>query len=337
MALGRILEHETLTGALTLKPSEGGLIADTVLFERGKTRDELAASMITMQNKLVDQTWAKRPPDSILNTKEEMLTLASIVEKETAVPEERPKIAAVFLNRLKQGMRLQSDPTIIYGIVGGKGKLDRSLTRSDIDTPTPYNTYSISGLPPGPIAIPGKAALEAVMTPAQVPYLYFVADGTGAHAFAVTLDEHNANVRKWRQIESQQGASAEDQQLQADDTMASPSADSSRQPVVQPTVDPVASLPETQLPAPQEAAESSSPIVPDNSATGLEDALPEVIAPETSAASAVTPPSSNEAQAVSEDTVKPSLSDEVISLKPGSVINTGAKLIPVPAPRPANL
>ena len=134
----------------------------------------------------------------------EFVTLASIVEKETGIASERPMVAAVFINRLNQGMRLQSDPTIIYGIFGGAGKpSDRPIFKSDIENPTPYNTYAIDGLPVGPIAIPGRAALEAVANPPASRNLFFVADGTGGHVFAETLDEHNANVVKWRRIEKE--------------------------------------------------------------------------------------------------------------------------------------
>jgi len=140
----------------------------------------------------------------------EFVTLASIVEKETALAEERPRVAGVFVNRLERGMRLQSDPTIIYGLFGGEGKpADRPIYQSDIESQTPYNTYVIDGLPPGPIAIPGRASLEAVANPARTEELYFVADGTGGHAFARSLDEHNANVRRWRQIEAERAAARE--------------------------------------------------------------------------------------------------------------------------------
>jgi hypothetical protein len=166
------------------------------------TRARLVQDMMKAQATVVDEVWARRPADLPLRSKDELVTLASIVERETGVPEERPRVAAVFLNRLKRGMRLQSDPTIIYGLVGGQGKLDRPLTRQDIDAATPYNTYQIDGLPPGPIAIPGRTALEAVVAPAATDELYFVADGSGGHAFARTLDEHNANVEKWRSLQA---------------------------------------------------------------------------------------------------------------------------------------
>jgi len=164
--------------------------------------------MQAAQAKLLDELWASRTPNPAIATKEQAVTLASIVEKETAVAEERPVIASVFINRLEKGMRLQSDPTIIYGIVGGKGRLDRPLTRTDIETVTSYNTYRINGLPPGPIANPGRAALEAVLNPTPTEHIYFVADGTGGHAFAVTLEEHNRNVRRWREIAGNAAAAA---------------------------------------------------------------------------------------------------------------------------------
>jgi UPF0755 protein len=181
--------------------SEGALVADTMVFRRGKSRQQIVDEMKSAQSHLLDDLWDRRPTDFVLKSKEELLVLASIVEKETGKPEERPQVAAVFLNRLKKGMRLQSDPTIIYGIAGGAGKLERQLTKADVETETPYNTYRINGLPPGPIASPGRAALEAVISPASGNALFFVADGSGGHAFAETLDQHNSNVQKWRDFQ----------------------------------------------------------------------------------------------------------------------------------------
>ena len=200
MALARVAENDVLTGDVTSPPPEGAIMPDTYVFERGATRQQLIDHMTMAEKKMVDEVWATRKAGLGIDTPEQAVILASIVEKETGVPEERGEIASVFLNRLKKGMRLQSDPTIIYGIVGGKGKLDRPLTKTDITTPTPYNTYTIKGLPPGPIANPGRAALEAVVNPPDTTYLYFVADGTGGHAFASTLEEHNRNVAKWRNL-----------------------------------------------------------------------------------------------------------------------------------------
>ena len=211
-AFGRIAENELLAGDMPSDmPPEGMLIADTQKFTRGTERNDIIARMIDQQERLIAQIWEKRVPDLPLADINEFVTLASIVEKETALAEERPRVAGVFVNRLERGMRLQSDPTIIYGIFGGEGKpADRPIYQSDIDNPTPYNTYQIDGLPPGPIAIPGRASLEAVANPARTDELYFVADGTGGHAFAKTLDEHNANVRRWRQIEAEREAAREE-------------------------------------------------------------------------------------------------------------------------------
>src|SRR5690606_26771967 len=166
------------------------------------------------RSELVQSIWERRAEDLPIETIEEFVTLASIVEKETGRADERSRVAGVFINRLRKGMRLQSDPTIIYGIFGGEGRpADRPIYRSDIDTPTPYNTYTIPGLPPGPIANPGRAALEAVANPSVTEDLYFVADGTGGHVFAATLEEHNENVARYRAWQRQQeaaGKAAED-------------------------------------------------------------------------------------------------------------------------------
>ncbi|WP_420962230.1 endolytic transglycosylase MltG [Brucella sp. IR073] len=201
----RIAANEALTGDMPATlPPEGSLFADTLRFTRGTTRQEIVNKLQAEQKKLVDEIWASRNPDLPLKTIDEFVTLASIVEKETGIDAERPRVAAVFINRLRKGMRLQSDPTIIYGLFGGRGKpADRPIFKSDIEKPTPYNTYIINGLPPTPIANPGRAALEAVANPIHTDDLYFVADGTGGHVFATTLKEHNENVRRWRSVEQQ--------------------------------------------------------------------------------------------------------------------------------------
>ena len=202
----RLREDPVLEGDLpAVMPAEGSLRPDTYKFTRGTKRSEIVAQMEAAQKKLVDDIWAKRSPDLPLANKNDFVTLASIVEKETGKADERTLVASVFFNRLEKGMRLQSDPTVIYGIFGGEGKpSDRPIFQSDLKKNTPYNTYVINGLPPAPICNPGRAALEAVANPSKTKYLYFVADGTGGHVFAATLEEHNANVKKWRKLQDQQ-------------------------------------------------------------------------------------------------------------------------------------
>ncbi|RMD62705.1 MAG: endolytic transglycosylase MltG [Alphaproteobacteria bacterium] len=195
-----IEEAPALVGTIKEIPAEGTLLPETYNYERGDTRTSLIVRMQAAMRATLDELWPQRDPDLVLKTPEEAVILASIVEKETGVAEERPLVASVFLNRLKAGMRLQSDPTVAYGMTGGDHPLGRPLTRDDLKTPSPYNTYIIDGLPPGPIANPGRAAIEAVLNPAQTDYLYFVADGSGGHAFAKTLDEHNTNVARWRKL-----------------------------------------------------------------------------------------------------------------------------------------
>ena len=209
-ALDRVAKHEALTGDMpAVQPAEGTLATDTVRFTRGATREQIIDKMVADQTKLVDSIWQRRQPDLPITTEQEFVTLASIVEKETGRSDERSRVASVFMNRLKKGMRLQSDPTIIYGLFGGKGKpSDRPIYQSDLDKPTPYNTYVIKGLPPTPIANPGRAALEAVANPSRTDDLYFVADGTGGHAFASTLEEHNENVARYREYEKKQAEAA---------------------------------------------------------------------------------------------------------------------------------
>ncbi|MBB3657416.1 UPF0755 protein [Rhizobium sp. BK650] len=207
----RMLDDPVLEGDLPAAlPAEGSLRPDTYKFSRGTKRSEIIDQMAAAQQKLVDQIWERRDSSLPLKSKEELVTLASIVEKETGVPDERAHVASVFLNRLGKGMRLQSDPTIIYGLFGGEGKpADRPIYQSDLKKETPFNTYVIKGLPPTPIANPGKDALEAVANPWKTQDLYFVANGNGGHVFAATLEEHNANVKRWRKLEADKGADPE--------------------------------------------------------------------------------------------------------------------------------
>jgi len=198
--VARLMQNDMLTGTPAI-PQEGTLLPETYRISRGMSREQVLKDMADAQRKLVDSAWAQRAPNLPLKSPQELVVLASIVEKETGQADERARVAAVFINRLNKKMRLQSDPTIIYGIVGGKGSLGRPISRADISTPTAYNTYAIDGLPPGPIANPGRDALMAVANPARTNDLYFVADGTGGHAFAETLADHNKNVARWRAIE----------------------------------------------------------------------------------------------------------------------------------------
>jgi UPF0755 protein len=202
----RVNADPNLSGEITQIPAEGTLLPDTYRVSKGMARQELLERMRADQQRLIEAIWDKRQPDLPIRTPQEAIILASIVEKETGRADERERVAAVFINRLRKNMRLQSDPTIIYGIVAGQGSLGRPITRSDIETKTAYNTYRINGLPPGPICNPGRASIEAVLQPAKTDDLYFVADGTGGHKFSATLAEHNAAVRVWRQIEKTQNA-----------------------------------------------------------------------------------------------------------------------------------
>jgi len=204
--VGRLRDNDVLTGDIARIPREGSLLPDTYRFTRGTSRQQMVDQMTQFQNRLVQQIWARRGPDLPIRTPEELVILASIVEKETGKAEERPRVAGVFVNRLTRRMRLQSDPTIVYGIVGGRGTLGRGILASEIQRLTPYNTYQIDGLPPTPIANPGRAAMEAVANPARHRDLFFVADGTGGHVFAETLEQHNRNVANWRRIERERAS-----------------------------------------------------------------------------------------------------------------------------------
>ena len=199
-ALGQL---DLLEGAAGDVPPEGALAPDSYEVRPGDARAGVVERMREAQVRRVSEAWAARDANVPLSSPEELVILASIIEKETAVAEERGRVSSVFVNRLNQGMRLQTDPTVIYGITRGEGVLGRGLRQSELRRATPWNTYVIAGLPPTPIANPGRASLMAAGQPDSTDFLFFVADGTGGHAFAETLAEHNANVARWREIERQ--------------------------------------------------------------------------------------------------------------------------------------
>ena len=366
MAVARVNENEVLTGDPATTPPEGSIMPDTYVFRRGMTRAKLVADMQTAQTKLINQLWEERDQTVPLKTKEEAVALASIVEKETGVATERPLVASVFINRLKQGIRLQSDPTIIYGLVGGKGKLERPLTRADIDGETPYNTYRIAGLPPGPIANPGKAALEAVLNPPTTNYVYFVANGTGGHAFAETLAEHNSNVAKWRAIENGQGAVVTTEAA-ASDAAASTGMPALPAAKVEAPATAEAAAPATETPAPVATADpAAAQPVPAPATTPPETAEAVAVAPEPSAAAPAEPQPSPEpaqvaastapeaaaepekpesveaavpAAAVPKPPAKPDLkaTGAVAAktvLQPGTIVKVADQMVPIPRQKP---
>jgi UPF0755 protein len=254
----RLSDNDIFSGSLHEIPREGTLLPETYKFPRGTTRDQVIARMQQAQKRALAEIWERRSPDLPIKTPEQLVALASIVEKETGKPDERSRVAAVFVNRLRQKIKLQSDPTIIYGLVGGKGTLGRPIKRSEIQQPSPYNTYVVDGLPPGPIANPGRASLEAAANPARTRDLFFVADGTGGHAFSDSYDQHQKNVARLRAIEKQiQNDTVEP----ADDPPTAASA-----PAVDPsptaaTPKPVpAKKPARAAPARQGAAQSAAPV-----------------------------------------------------------------------------
>jgi UPF0755 protein len=205
-AVALVMADPVLTGPVTVTP-EGSLLPETYLFERGTTRAELLSRMHQAQTKVLAELWPKRKQGLPLASQDDALKLASIVEKETALAAERPRIAAVFINRLKNGMKLESDPTIIYGLTKGVA-LGHALRQSELATPNPYSTYQIVGLPPTPISNPGKDAIAAVLNPSDTDEIYFVADGSGGHAFASNLADHQKNVARWRKLEKDQAGTA---------------------------------------------------------------------------------------------------------------------------------
>jgi len=195
-----------LDGDVSEVPAEGSLAPQSYEVKKGDKREELLAEMAERQDSILAEAWENRVEGLPVNSPEEALILASLIEKETGVAEERRQVASVFVNRLRLGMKLQTDPAVIYGITLGQGVLGRGLRRSELRAATPYNTYVIDALTPTPIANPGRASIEAALDPDSTDYIFFVADGTGGHAFAVTLAEHNANVARWRQIEAERAA-----------------------------------------------------------------------------------------------------------------------------------
>ena len=262
--VARLLEHDKLTGTIREIPREGSLLPDGYRFSRGTARDDVIKRMQAAQARVLKEAWERRAADLPVKTPEQLLVLASIIEKETGKPDERTRVAAVFVNRLRTKMKLQSDPTIIYGLVGGKGSLGRGILKSEITQPTPYNTYVIEGLPPGPIANPGRASIEAAANPARTKELFFVADGTGGHAFSETYDQHQKHVAKLRGIEKD----ARDTASEASAT-AAPQAAPAQSPAAaapQPAAAPARAAPAAQRPAtaaaPVRPAQAAQPVQP---------------------------------------------------------------------------
>ncbi|MBB4302216.1 UPF0755 protein [Rhodobium orientis] len=208
--VARLNANDILIGDLTAIPPEGSLLPDTYKFNRGTTRQQVIERMKNAHERALDEIWNRRADDLPIETPEELVILASIVEKETGRADERSRVAGVFINRLKRGMRLESDPTILYGLHGGSAwQESRTILRSELNKPNDYNTYQINGLPPGPIANPGRAAMEAVANPSRTDEIFFVADGTGGHQFSSTLEQHNRNVARWREVEKKRREEAE--------------------------------------------------------------------------------------------------------------------------------
>jgi UPF0755 protein len=327
----RVSAHENLVGEIGDVPSEGAILPETYVFRRGMTRDGIIRQMRAAQEKLFDEMWARRAPNLPFETKEEALILASIVEKETAIPAERPQVAAVFVNRLRAGMRLQSDPTIIYGITLGKTKLDRPILKSDIEAKTPYNTYRIAGLPPTPIANPGKESLAAVLNPIESKALYFVADGNGGHVFAETLEQHRKNVRKWRVVEKSLAAEAEaaGEGAANDEPAQDQTANSS-----EPAKNKAARI--EAVPAQATTASAEVPVPDAGQTLSLDDppSMDEAAPAETSDYDAP-----ERTAAVEPDAAPSAPAAEIVPVqsggpKPGSLIVVSGRLVPIPVQRP---
>ena len=202
--LDLVRKNDALSGEITVDAKEGDLLPETYFYSRNDTRDSVLLRMKEAMEKTLDEAWRKRSPGLPYTSKRDALIMASIVEKETSVAAERTRVAAVYVNRLRIRMKLESDPTTIYGVTEGKGMQGRELTRADLQSRSPYNTYVVTGLPPGPICNPGRASILAAVAPApRERALFFVADGQGGHTFATNIYEHNRNVARWKEIERQ--------------------------------------------------------------------------------------------------------------------------------------
>ena len=263
--VARLQDNDIFNGSLKEQPREGTLLPDTYKFPRGTTRDQVIQRMQAAQKKVLAEIWERRSPDVPVRSPDQLVTLASIVEKETGRADERSRVAAVYVNRLQKNMRLQSDPTIIYGLVGGRGTLGRPIKRSEITQPSPYNTYVVNGLPPGPIANPGRASLEATANPARTRDLYFVADGTGGHSFSENYDNHQKAVAKLRAMEK----AAQDDKVEDDETSPATAATATAPPPMAPGAKPAAPKPAAPKPAaaPAAAPKSAVPNGPKAAAT----------------------------------------------------------------------
>ncbi len=260
--VARLSDNDIFTGSVREVPREGTLLPETYKFPRGTTREQVIQRMQQAHKRVLAEIWERRSQDTPIKTPEQLVTLASIVEKETGKPDERSRVAAVFVNRLKQRIKLQSDPTIIYGLVGGKGTLGRPIKRSEIIQPSPYNTYVIEGLPPGPISNPGRASLEAAANPARTRDLYFVADGSGGHAFTETYDAHQKNVAKLRAMEKQiQNDTVEPAEEAAPPAAAAPADNTPTATTRPPSQQKKPPAPRPAAPARQGAAQSTAPVV----------------------------------------------------------------------------
>ena len=328
----RVNGHPALTGTITDIPPEGSLLPDTYVFQRGASRDALIARMSEAQEALLDELWSKRAPDLPIRTKEEALILASIVEKETGVAEERQQVAAVFINRLRRNMRLQSDPTIIYGITAGQGRLDRPISRGDISQRTPYNTYRIDGLPPTPIANPGRQAIAAVLQPGTADHLYFVADGSGGHVFARTLKEHQENVRRWRKIEQAVGSEGS----QADESPIPVTAEAEKAPEVT-EVEKMGEEEAENLPAAAVAVEASAaPDPPSEAPSEAQVGAPSEVLSEAPTETPAETPTEAPSNAPAEES-QPAARAATPRPKPqqtGPVVTLAERAVPIPKPKP---